>query len=145
RQAAMAAAAEGAQGSLDLREGPLLRVVYFECGEGERGRLLWVIHHLAVDEVSWRILLEDAERAYAQVGRGEAVELGAQSTSYREWAEHLDEYGNQPDMVTELSYWRDQWRAGFCRLPIDLTEGERHEEAGQRVEVSLSMAETQAL
>src|SRR5262249_49435235 len=63
------------QASLDLREGPLLRVVQILRGGGETSLLLIVIHHLAVDGVSWRILLEDLQIAAEQVGRGEALTL----------------------------------------------------------------------
>ncbi|MBN1489823.1 MAG: amino acid adenylation domain-containing protein, partial [Phycisphaerae bacterium] len=53
------------QASLDICEGPFLRVAWFDCGAGS-DRLLIVIHHLAVDGVSWRILLEDLFTAYGQ-------------------------------------------------------------------------------
>ena len=48
-----------------------MRVVLFNLRAGAQ-RLLIVVHHLAVDAVSWRILLEDLWRAYAQLARGEA-------------------------------------------------------------------------
>ena len=51
-------AAEQVQVSLSPTNGDLLRLVYFEAEHGE-GRLLFVIHHLVVDGVSWRILLAD--------------------------------------------------------------------------------------
>ncbi|MGH9830557.1 MAG: condensation domain-containing protein, partial [Blastocatellia bacterium] len=56
--------ARAVHASLDLNQGPLMRVLYFSRGGRNRGRLLWVIHHLAVDAMSWRILLEDLEIAY---------------------------------------------------------------------------------
>ena len=66
RQAADAAQllaiAEEAQGSLDLAQGPLLRAVLCDLAEGGQ-RLLLVIHHMVVDGVSWRVLLDDLEQA----------------------------------------------------------------------------------
>ena len=62
----------------------------FRRGEGVR--LLIVIHHLAVDGVSWRILLEDMGRAYQQLREGEEVRLPAKTTSFKQWAEMLEEY-----------------------------------------------------
>ncbi|MEM8778723.1 MAG: amino acid adenylation domain-containing protein, partial [Cyanobacteria bacterium P01_G01_bin.49] len=44
------------QPTLNLCEGPILRMAWFYLGKERRGRLLLVIHHLAVDSVSWRIL-----------------------------------------------------------------------------------------
>ncbi|MCP4663254.1 MAG: amino acid adenylation domain-containing protein, partial [bacterium] len=79
---AVAAAATRAQASLDLERGPLLRAVYFELGSGTTGLLLWVIHHLAVDAVSWRVLLEDLETAYDALRRGEEPILPAKTTSF---------------------------------------------------------------
>jgi NRPS condensation-like uncharacterized protein len=55
------------QASLSLGEGPLLRAALFELGGGGGERLLLVIHHLVVDGVSWRILLEDLQTAYQQL------------------------------------------------------------------------------
>ena len=52
-------AAEQWQGSLDLEQGPLVRVVLFEMGRGQKQRVLVLAHHLVVDGVSWRIVLED--------------------------------------------------------------------------------------
>ncbi|WP_341867551.1 condensation domain-containing protein, partial [Cupriavidus plantarum] len=52
-----------AQQSLNLEQGPLLRVARFTLADGSQ-RLLIAIHHLVVDGVSWRILLEDLQQAY---------------------------------------------------------------------------------
>ena len=52
-----------AQRSLDLQQGPLLRAVLAEMADGSQ-RLLLVMHHLVVDGVSWRVLLEDLQALY---------------------------------------------------------------------------------
>ena len=49
--------AERLQASLDLSAGPLMRAAAFRLGDDQPGRLLWIIHHLVVDAVSWRALL----------------------------------------------------------------------------------------
>ena len=81
---AVESAAGDAQTSLDLARGPLLRAVSFDLGPDRPGRLLLAVHHLAVDGVSWRILLEDLETAYDQPGR-----LPAKTASFRSWARRL--------------------------------------------------------
>ena len=58
---------------LDLEHGPLLRAVLLEPGGGRPPRLLLSVHHLVVDVVSWRILLEDLQAACEQLERGEAA------------------------------------------------------------------------
>ena len=57
--------------------GPLLRAVLFDLGADRRPRLFLAVHHLVVDGVSWRILLEDLETAYRQAAAGEPVRARA--------------------------------------------------------------------
>ncbi len=45
-----------AQGSLAIEKGPLFKVLWFKGFSDGSNRLFIVIHHLAVDGVSWRIL-----------------------------------------------------------------------------------------
>jgi amino acid adenylation domain-containing protein/non-ribosomal peptide synthase protein (TIGR01720 family) len=96
------------QRSLDLTRGPLLRAALVECGEGRGRRLLLTVHHLAVDGVSWRILLEDFARAYAQASKGEAVDLGPKTTSFKQWAERLTAYARTEAVRNQAAYWRRQ-------------------------------------
>src|SRR5207248_541364 len=70
---ALRAKATELQASLNLESGPLLRACFFRLGEQEPARLLIAIHHLAVDGVSWRVLLEDLQTALEQLAKGEAV------------------------------------------------------------------------
>ncbi|MEP7308332.1 MAG: amino acid adenylation domain-containing protein [Acidobacteriota bacterium] len=79
------------QTSFDLSTGPLVRVALLQFGGDRRSRLLFVAHHLVVDGVSWRILLDDFASAYAQIVRGETVALAAKTTSLRTWATRLME------------------------------------------------------
>jgi amino acid adenylation domain-containing protein/non-ribosomal peptide synthase protein (TIGR01720 family) len=84
-QAELASRAEQAQAGLDLEQGPVGRAVYFSRG-AERGRLLLVLHHLVVDVVSWRILLEDFAAAMA----GGEVKLPPPSSPYSDWVAALE-------------------------------------------------------
>ncbi|MCA1682338.1 MAG: condensation domain-containing protein, partial [Actinobacteria bacterium] len=77
--------------SFDLGCGPLLKAVLFDLGVGQHPVLFVVVHHLVVDAVSWRILLEDLDAAYGQAACGEIVQWGAKTTSFREWAHRLTE------------------------------------------------------
>jgi amino acid adenylation domain-containing protein len=78
RKAAIESRAQTVQASLDLGRGPLWRAVLFRVGGGEPDRLLLVVHHLAVDGVSWRLLLEDLALACEQLGSGPARGPAAQ-------------------------------------------------------------------
>ena len=141
---ALDTAAAELQRSLDLTHGPLLRVALFERGEGRTQRLLLVLHHLVVDAVSWRFVLEDLETAYRQLGRGEAVALPAKTTSFKTWAERLDVHARSEAMARELPYWRSEPRRHARPLPVD-RQGENDLASARSLTVSLDAERTRAL
>ncbi|CAM3276101.1 MULTISPECIES: non-ribosomal peptide synthetase [Saccharibacillus] len=93
------------QSSIRLDAGPLLKAGLFRTSENDR--LLIAIHHLVVDGVSWRILLEDLESAYRRIEQAEPVELPAKTASYAAWAEALREYAYSEELERELPYWAE--------------------------------------
>ncbi|CAM2196822.1 Amino acid adenylation domain protein [Paraburkholderia kururiensis] len=93
------------QASLDIERGPVWRLGYFETPEGQT-RLLVAIHHLSVDGVSWRVLLNELQTAYGQAERGEPVTLPAPSTSWRTWVRHLLRYARSAELMHELAWWQ---------------------------------------
>jgi amino acid adenylation domain-containing protein/non-ribosomal peptide synthase protein (TIGR01720 family) len=142
QDSAIEAAAEETQSQLSLGAGPLMRVVLFELGE--RGqRLLMVLHHLVVDGVSWRILLEDWERAYRQLQSGGPVGLPLKTTSFQRWAERLEQLAQGEETRGELDYWTSASRRA-SRLPVE-AQGANREGSRRTVAVSLSTDETKAL
>ena len=96
--------AERLQRSLNLQDGPIMRAVLFEMGGGEQ-RLLWVIHHLAVDGVSWRILLEDLRSLYEQLEQQREPRLAPKSGSFKSWAQQLQEYAGSEALTAQSDYW----------------------------------------
>ena len=142
---AIEAAAAQLQASLNLSEGSLVQVALFDLGANKPGRLLLVIHHLAVDGVSWRILLEDLQMAYQQLSRGESVHLPTKTTSFKDWAERLTEYAKSGTLEQELNYWLTESRTRVSPLPVDYLEGDNTEASARTLSVSLSAEETQAL
>lgn len=91
------------QKSLSLAHGPWMKSVLFHTQEGNY--LFICIHHLAVDGVSWRILLEDLKVALKQLEEGRKVSLPSKTASYQEWAELLYEYGRNQNFQKEAHYW----------------------------------------
>ncbi|MBR5937349.1 MAG: AMP-binding protein, partial [Clostridiales bacterium] len=79
------------QGSIDLKNGPLVKIAVFETDNDKV--MMFCIHHLAVDGVSWRILIEDFETAVKQLESGDPVVLPKKTASYEMWSEKLEEYG----------------------------------------------------
>ncbi|HXQ71675.1 MAG TPA: amino acid adenylation domain-containing protein, partial [Pyrinomonadaceae bacterium] len=100
------------QASLDLTVGPIWRAVQFQLGGGA-GRLLLVVHHLVVDGVSWRILLQDLQESYEQLATGveaSEVRLAAKSSSFKQWAERVAAMAHSAEVAAEKSYWQSEAR-----------------------------------
>lgn len=146
RKALEAMAAE-TQASLNLETGPLLRFVYFQMGSNQPARLLIVIHHLVIDGVSWRILLEDLTTAYEHLKEGKAPRLPAKTTSFQQWSRQLVEYACLSTVRQELPYWLNIAQIHTSPLPTDHSGGlEANIMASARtVDVTLSHEETEAL
>ncbi|MET0400296.1 MAG: condensation domain-containing protein, partial [Longimicrobiaceae bacterium] len=145
RRSAMEAAAEQVQRSLELSRGPLLRAALFERGAGASQRLLLAIHHLVVDGVSWRVLLEDLERAYTRLAHGETVKLPAKTTSWKAWAERLAEHAGSQALADEAAYWAAGAARDVAPLPVDDAAAENTSARSRTVAVSLGAEETGAL
>jgi amino acid adenylation domain-containing protein/non-ribosomal peptide synthase protein (TIGR01720 family) len=138
-------AAAGLQSSLNLSEGPLLKVTLFNAGAGRQGRLLTVIHHMAVDGVSWRILLEDLLNAYTQLDQGREPVLPRKTTSFKTWAELLVQQAQSASLLDELPYWLAQASGPFAPIPVDYSDGDNTRASARTVSVSLSESETRSL
>jgi non-ribosomal peptide synthase protein (TIGR01720 family) len=130
------------QSSLDLSYGPLVKAVLFERGAGRAMRLLLVVHYLVADGVSWRILLEDLQKVYAQLNHGEKLLLGPKTSSFKQWAEKLVGYAGSVN--GESSYWLNALSGKVSRLPLDY-QGDNVTASKQSVVVTLDPEETNAL
>lgn len=138
-------------GTLNVETGPVFRVVLYEMGE--QRRLLFVIHHLAVDMVSLQVLLEDMWRAYDQLAAGEPVNLGRKTTSYKEWSEKLDLLAQRAELEEEEApYWERVIAGGLgaanapaaTQLPFELA-GENTDASAGTVEAELTEDQTEKL
>ncbi|WP_223778478.1 non-ribosomal peptide synthase/polyketide synthase [Streptomyces sp. 135] len=112
-------------GPFDLARGPLLRAVLHDPGAGAHHVLHLAVHHLVVDGVSWRLLLEDLDRAYRARRAGEdgAAALPAKSSPLRQWARRLDAYAAAGGFDDERAYWAEAVPATGSALPAGLTGG----------------------
>ncbi|CAM4081186.1 non-ribosomal peptide synthetase [Mycobacterium basiliense] len=93
------------------------------------GQLVLIIHHLAVDGVSWRIVLEDLNIAWAQHRSGQPVALAPGRTSFARWASLLDEYACSPAVVEQASAWRGLAEVPLA-LPVARSESDTYASAG---------------
>ena len=133
-----------AQQSLDLASGPLLRGLYLKQPD-QPERLLLAVHHLVVDGVSWRILLEDILAAYRQLEAGQALRLQSKSQSYKAWSESLQGWASSAAAQRELDAWCSRLSGPTLALPRELecavaTHGDKRE-----VRLALDVADTRRL
>ncbi|MCP1462684.1 non-ribosomal peptide synthetase [Pseudomonas sp. S3E17] len=130
----LSALCDEAQRSLDLAQGPLLRAALVSMADGSQ-RLLLVIHHLAVDGVSWRIVLEDLQQAYRQAA------LPTKTSAYQLWAEQLQAHARTLD--DQLAYWQAQ--SADADLPCDNPQGGLQNRLGSKLEIRLDAEHTRQL
>src|SRR5690606_37363663 len=105
------------QSSFDL-SGPLFKIGHFRLADGDR--ILLIIHHLLVDGVSWRILLEDLSNLYGQIYQGLKVSLPLKTDSFQRWSLLLSEYSKGKDQESERSYWSSLEDVSIALFPKDI-------------------------
>ncbi len=131
------------QQSLDPATGPLMSLVLFDSREAGAQRLFWTIHHLVVDAVSWRILLEDLHTVYRQLADGQAVVLPAKTTSFQQWATQLSAYAKSASLQKEADYWLG--RPKTTLFPVDYPQGCNSEASAASCEAAITQIDTEAL
>jgi amino acid adenylation domain-containing protein/non-ribosomal peptide synthase protein (TIGR01720 family) len=105
------------QESFDLERGPLVKVVHFRLNEGDQ--LGIIIHHLLVDGVSWRILLEDLTILYEGFVANANPKLNLKTDSYQKWAAGQKDYAQSEELELERVYWENQGAEPIEKLPRD--------------------------
>ncbi len=121
---------QAAADRLDPATGVLVQAVRMQDGAGTGPDLLWlVVHHLAVDAVSWRILLADLAHTWLQVSTGEDPHPGAGTTSVRRWVHGLTERA-AARRPAELPHWREVLAGGERLLGSRPLDPERDVMAG---------------
>ncbi|MDQ2857020.1 MAG: amino acid adenylation domain-containing protein [Candidatus Eremiobacteraeota bacterium] len=147
RPARIEAACVGAQQSLDIAAGPLVRMLHISLGADVPARLFLAVHHLAVDGVSWRLLVEDIEAAYEALRAGASPALRA-TTPVLRWAQRLAEYTESGGFEAQRQYWRELVAERGSTLPRELgghAHGLSFEGDAATLGVALDAVETRAL
>ncbi len=137
----LAEISEVQQRTLKIDQGPLMAVVFFKLGDS--GRLLIVIHHLAVDGVSWRIILEDLATIYQQLESQDSQELPPKTSSFKTWAEELQNYAQTPEFNTQFKYWLNRDLPSVFPLPLDYQGEAKSNIVAHAKTVSFTLTEEQ--
>ncbi|MEV5974954.1 condensation domain-containing protein, partial [Streptomyces sp. NPDC051921] len=132
------------QASLDLAEGPLLRMAYFDMGDRPHC-VLFLAHWLAVDHYSGRIVLEDLLGCYADLEGGGAGELPPKTSSFRAWTRGLAEYARSEEVRSELGHWAAPLRGAPSRILLDHETGPNSLESLENHTVRVDREVTEAL
>ncbi|MFE9823414.1 amino acid adenylation domain-containing protein [Streptomyces sp. NPDC005791] len=134
-RAVVTEAGEPARRRLRPAHGEVVEAVWCDAGPGRRGHLLLVVHHLAVDAVSWRILAADVAIAWqaatgAPAADGRPAALPPATTSYRHWSQLLSSQAQEPRREAELALWQETSttpdpQLGYRPLDPDLDTADR--------------------
>ncbi|WP_339085676.1 amino acid adenylation domain-containing protein [Teredinibacter turnerae] len=102
--------AQTQQRAMNIHTGPLFKAIHYRPDDGAADgyRLLLVAHHLIVDGVSWRILLDDAQQWLNQASRGQPLQPAAKTSAYQQWGEWLQDYVHSDAFQSQKAYWHQQ-------------------------------------
>jgi amino acid adenylation domain-containing protein/non-ribosomal peptide synthase protein (TIGR01720 family) len=137
REAALLSAARAAEETLDITRGPLIAARLFRFHTGDAARLFIAAHHLAIDGVSWRILLEDLHTAY------QGLPLPAKTAHFREWALHAWKLAQAPSFTEQASFWRNLFARGVEAVPVDNGESRTANYVGDTASLSFALSEAE--
>ncbi|UCH98456.1 MAG: amino acid adenylation domain-containing protein [Candidatus Aminicenantes bacterium] len=141
--AALETRAEELQSSLDLGTGPLMKLGLFRLDDGDR--LLVLFHHLVIDGISWRILLEDMETLFQQYRERRPLELPLKTDSFKLRAEKLAQYANTEEFLNEKNYWKQLESQPFQPITRDFETGDNRIKNMGMVSFSLGQEHTRLL
>ncbi|WP_346385172.1 amino acid adenylation domain-containing protein [Nocardioides sp.] len=132
------------RGGLNLRDGPILRLVWFRSVAEHQDPLVLVVHHLAVDTLSWPIVLGDLTTLlHAPTGDDRDV-LPAKTCSVQQWAHHLVAAARSDTLQAELPLWLHESRRRIRPLPRD-HRGRNSRSSERELTTTSGVGETTAL
>jgi amino acid adenylation domain-containing protein/non-ribosomal peptide synthase protein (TIGR01720 family) len=132
------------QASLDLENGPVIRVTYLDLGPARPGRLHIAAHWITLDYYSSRIFLEDLRTVYDQLHDGLEPRPPAKSAAVTELGRAMRDKAQAPP-PDEAAYWLDPVRRQAVAIPADHDLGPHDQGSARRILASLTKDETTAL
>jgi non-ribosomal peptide synthase protein (TIGR01720 family) len=130
------------QASIDTTNGPLIRLALFKMNEGDQ--LLIFCHHFIIDSVSWMILMQDIITLINQFSSGQALALPPKTTSFKTWAQALDEYSRSSSVANNSKYWREMLMQGSHTIPV-VQDAEKFYSKSTTISISLDNNDTERL
>ncbi len=106
--------------------------------------LIFVVHHLVIDGLSWQIFLEDLTITYKKLLNQRAIEFTS-TISYLEWAKYLVDYAKTEDLGEQRHFWLQYENLSDMSLPIDIKQGNNIIEQSSTITVQLDRLLTHRL
>ncbi|PFY16403.1 non-ribosomal peptide synthetase [Bacillus toyonensis] len=132
------------QRNMDIFQGPLVQVGLFHTALGDH--LFLSIHHLVVDGISYRILLEDISSAYLQALNNKNIVLPTKTDSFYEWSTELNKYAYSRELLDEIPYWEEvEKKAKSFLLPEEGVPKQNTQNNKASIYVEISPGHTQQL
>ncbi|SHE59542.1 non-ribosomal peptide synthase domain TIGR01720/amino acid adenylation domain-containing protein [Seinonella peptonophila] len=104
------------EGQLNIEQGPLLKIGLVRFEKLQKQYLVWVIHHLVVDGVSWRVLLEDFATLSEQLLMNQMMKLPEKSSSFKQWSTLLRSDSQQEKIEQERDFWQKQLQTASSQM-----------------------------
>ena len=132
---------------IHLTNGPIACMVLFNLGQNRPQELFFVVHHFAMDVISWKIFWLEFELAYQQFEAKSETILSTSPTSFRSWTQVLRQYTNSSPVETSIQQWIQQPWSQVHPLPKDISDDSKLNTNGSaRAEsFALSRLQTQNL
>ena len=111
---------EKANVNFDIENSLLFNVTMFDLDDKKQA-LLFTAHHLVVDGVSWRLILNDFVTILNQLESGNKISLPMKTHSFKDWTNELINYSKK-DFEKEMPYWNNISNKNFD-YPIDFNMG----------------------
>ncbi|MDN3695554.1 condensation domain-containing protein [Chryseobacterium tructae] len=95
------------QEQFNIEKAPLYTIGYITGYQDKTARIFFAFHHLIIDTVSWRIILEDLRNIYQTLEKGENITISQKGSSYRQWVKAIKNYKSEDteSKERELAYW----------------------------------------
>ena len=110
------------QREINLTNGPIAYMVLFDLGKEQPQELFFVVHHFAMDVISWKIFWLEFELAYQQLEATSEINLSTLPVSFKTWTQVLRQYANSPTVETNIQKWIRQPWSQVLTLPKDLSD-----------------------
>lgn len=126
--------------NFNLESDLLLKASLYQ--EGEQTLLFITAHHLIIDGMSWRILLEDFYRICHALRNDEPVQLPPKTAGGRDFLRALA--ARAEAFAGQDLYWKEIEQAG-CRIPMDYITSQWNAGVQRRITGALTKEETTLL